>query len=139
MLRLVLPVSGLVAAVVCACGLVSSDVDDFKLRMPPQPFRLDSSDWSLPADTDYPQVACTAGGDECSAAELACGDDECQIDCDAGSCRARVRIGLRGQFDLAEDGPGYQALDGKTGVAITIDEIYFEIAENTLNVATPEL
>jgi hypothetical protein len=127
---------GLAAA---SCGLIDSSVTNFKLRFPPQDFQIDTADWHLTASTTVPQLSCSVGCE--SAAATFCSGGACRSTCDAGtqSCQATVPIALRNDIDLATEAPGFQDLADQPVISVTIDDVYFDIRENTLNVATPTL
>jgi hypothetical protein len=120
-----------------ACGLIDSSVTDFKLRFPRHDFQIDSADWRFADGASVPVVPCSACG---SAPEPICAGS-CGVECEASSqtCQARVTVLLRNDFDLAAQAPEFQQIADQPFLSVTIDDVYFDISQNSLNVATPEL
>jgi hypothetical protein len=124
------------------CGLIDSDVTDFDLSLPEREVRVDTADWELADTGELPAVDCTGGsagvcetsvGDFCGAEEVcagACGGDTCEIG---------IGVSLWHTLDLATDRPELMAIEGQPLVEVRIERVYYEIAENTLNVASPPL
>ncbi len=127
-------VLGVVAA---GCGLISTDVTSVTLGLPPQDFRIDSSDWRLPPGTT-PVIPCAG---DCTALSAAvCGQENCTAACGSDSvCYAKVPISLKNDFDLARDAPSYQQVSMLPAVSVTVQSVTFDISENTLNLDTPSL
>lgn len=122
-----------------ACGLVSSDIANIKLRFPKHDFRVDSADWGVPTGQTVPSVSCDLVSCSAVAAQF-CGGG-CTADCEepAHTCQAHIPIVLRNDYDLAAESPEYQTIADQPVVSVALDGIWFNIDENTLNVATPTL
>jgi hypothetical protein len=120
------------------CNLISSDVTTFSLSFPRKDFRIDSADWHLPGTATVPRVPCAIG---CAAAASSLCGSSCRADCDTSSdtCVGTVPVALRQDFNLATEAPEYKAISDQPFVSVTVDNVYFDIAENTFNVATPPL
>lgn len=121
-----------------ACGLISEDVADFKLRLPEKPFTVDSAAWGLllTAPT-VPEVPCSAN---CSDVALAwCREGACSSDCDGDRCQAHVALSMRQMFSLAMEAPELMALDEKAVITVSVDGISFRIDESSFGTATPPL
>jgi hypothetical protein len=123
--------------VVAGCGLISTDIASVDLSLPPQDFRIDSSDWMLPPGTT-PVVPCAG---DCSAlASTVCAQGTCTAQCGSDQvCFAKVPISLKNDFDLARDAPSYQDFASLPGLSVTVTGVSFDISENTLNLDTPSL
>jgi hypothetical protein len=129
------------AALVMAlgCGLISDDVARFDLRFPAKAFRVDTADWQVVGVDRVPTVACSQGCVE--SREALCGGSTCTVDCDGATstCQLHVNVSLYNNFDLAAEAPEYQRLADQPFLSVTIDEVFFQIDENTLNLPTPPL
>ncbi|HKA86186.1 MAG TPA: hypothetical protein VKE22_00920 [Haliangiales bacterium] len=123
--------------VAVGCGLISSDVTNISLALPPQDFRIDSSDWRMPPGAT-PIIPCAG---DCSALSAAvCTQQNCSVACGSDSvCYAKVTISLKNDFDLARDAPSYHQVSTLPAVSVTVQSVTFDISENTLNLATPSL
>jgi hypothetical protein len=121
------------------CGLIDSSVTDVRLRFPRHDFQIDTADWRLTAGSTVPTVPCGVGCE--SSAGTFCSGGACRASCDGGSqsCQAHVPFTLRNDFDLATEAPEFQRIADQPFISVTIDDVYLEITENTLNVATPAL
>src|SRR5215468_10541927 len=126
---------GLAALATAACGLLSSDITLVKLHLPAKSFSIDTADWRLPPATTVPMVPCSAG---CGSL---CSGGACTGTCNqaSGSCEADVPVSLKNDYNLATEAPDYQAFASLSVVSVTVDDIYFDISSNTLNVDTPAL
>lgn len=120
------------------CGLIDSDVAQLNLRFPKHDFKVDTTDWRL-AGAQVPSVSCQQVNCEQSGA-LFCGGG-CSASCNTGSntCQAAVPITLVNDFDLANEAPEYQKIGNQPVISVSIDDVYFDIGENTLDVITPVL
>lgn len=128
----------LVCLVPAGCGLISDDIARVDLRFPKHDFRVDSADWHL-VGTTVPSVPCAQVNCEAAAA-LFCGSN-CSASCDTGTntCQAAVTITLVNDFDLAKEAPEYQKIADQPVISVSIDDVYFDITENTFTVDTPAL
>jgi hypothetical protein len=127
-------VLGVVAA---GCGLIGTDLVSVSLDLPPQDFRIDSADWSLPPG-NTPIIPCAG---DCTALSAAvCNQQNCTVECGSDQvCFAKVPISLTNDFDLARDAPSYQQVATLPAVSVTVQSVTFDISENTLNLDTPSL
>jgi hypothetical protein len=126
------------ALAVGACGLVSKDIVDVKLRLPEKSFTLDADAWNLPPGT-APSVPCTAG---CATGQaVLCGSATCSADCDAatGTCQAHVTLSVSQSYDLTKESADYQAIGSQSLVTFGVDSIAVQVSSNSLDFATPEL
>jgi hypothetical protein len=118
-----------------ACGLLSNDITLVRLHLPAKSFSIDTADWRLPPSSTVPMVPCSAG---CGSL---CTGGACTGTCNqaSGNCEADVPVSLKNDYNLAAEAPDYQTFASLNVVSVTVDDIYFDISSNTLNVDTPEL
>jgi hypothetical protein len=129
-----------VAALVGGCGLIDSDIADFDLSLPRKTITLDTADWELQVTDQFPEVPCADTPGLCqAAAQDYCTGAGCFPMCDGTNCKVTVQVALWNTFDLAAEKPELAALEDEPVVNVTIDEISYQVSENTLNVPTPEL
>jgi hypothetical protein len=124
------------------CGLISSDIADVALKLPSRTVTVDTADWQMPEGDSFPAVDCSGEMAEVCSASIAelCGADGCAGSCgSAETCEALLAISLWNTFDLATESPELQQIDGQPLVSVTIQKVWFEVSENTLDVASPEL
>ncbi len=137
---LVLAAAALVCLPAASCGLISSDVTDFNLKLPEKPFNVDTADWMLSVQgSTMPAIACPAV--DCTAAtDMFCAQGACTADCDSGGhCQAHVAVAVSQKFDLAHESPELAKIDSQAGIKVTVEAITFVVKENTLNVTSPPL
>src|SRR5687768_2276728 len=93
------------AVVLLGCGLISSDVTRFDLRIPPRDFEVDTGDWALLGGSKVPRVECSLGCAE--SRDFFCGTGSCNTDCDEATqtCQVNVTIAVRNDYDLATEAP----------------------------------
>jgi len=123
-----------------ACGLIDSNVTDFDLSMPAKTFTIDSAQWDLAAQAQFPAIDCTTQ-DICSAGiDQACGNAAlCFGSCDGTNCQATVLVALSQGVNLLDEKPELAQIEDQPLVSVTIDRMWYEVSENTLNVGTPQL
>jgi hypothetical protein len=127
------------ALVLAACGLIDEDVTRINLSFPRHDFRIDSGDWRFVGST-LPSLACSI--DCAQTAAQFCGTGgPCSASCDEATqtCQVTVTVTLINDFNLATEAPAYQRLDDQTLISVSIDDVFFDISENTLTAATPPL
>jgi hypothetical protein len=139
-MRRLLLLCGLFAA---GCGLISSDITDFDLKFPKKDFTVDTAQWMLSSSVTmggtFPSVPCPPA-DCASAASMFCNAGACTADCStSATCTAHVGISIFQPFDLAHEESDLATINAQHGISVTVTAITFEISENTLNVATPQL
>jgi hypothetical protein len=136
MKRLLIPVALLSVA---ACGLISSDVTKSKLHFASDSFTVDTSSWNLPAGSSVPSVPCTATPDNCPAgASQVCGGSCTAVCGSGGTCQGHVPVTAHEDYDLSKDS-GFQQYANQSVLSVEVTALYFQIAQNSLNVATPVL
>jgi len=123
------------------CGLIDSNIADFDLSLPEKEILIDTSTWMLTSDATLPAIDCSNNAGICSAAvSQLCGSDICFGTCNATQeCDVKILVSLWHRFDLAQEKPELQQIEGKPLVSITINRIAFKVLENTLNIATPSM
>jgi hypothetical protein len=124
-------------ALLGACGLISSDVTDFSLRLPEKPFNVDTADWMLQIEGTVPAVPCPPA--DCSnQAATFCDSGACSSACDVGAhCDVTVPIHIFNAFDLATEAPELMKLDAQAIISVTVDSVAFRIDSNSFTTASP--
>jgi hypothetical protein len=119
-----------------SCTLIDPDITNFELGFPSHDFRLSSDDWDVPTGT-VPPVSCNVG---CENVESQfCSGDACSVDCDGTNCEGHASVSLLNTYNLATEAPEYRQIADQPIVEVSVDDIWFDITENTMNVATPDL
>jgi hypothetical protein len=141
MLRLLC--TGVLAAMLGACGLIDSNVTDFDLSMPAKTFTVDTAQWDLMGDgnDEFPAIDCSGQPGVCSAGIAeACGNEAlCFGSCaTTDTCQALVLVALSQGVNLLDEKPELAQIEDQPLVSVTVDRIYYTVDENTLNVSTPE-
>ena len=136
---------GLITAMIAGagapgCGLIDIEVADLDLSMPERSFTIDTAQWELTGDSTFPSIDCANQPQICSAAVVqVCGGALCFGSCGGASCEALLALQLWSTVDLFGEKPELQAIGERTLATVEIDRVYYEVAENTLNIDTPEL
>lgn len=142
-LRAVVGALGLVTALgVTGCGLISSDVTDFDLTLPPKKFTIDAGHWNIDqakANT-YLDTSCASNNQLCSSvAQNACSAG-CTGTCNAvQKCDLVLDVSLSKSVDLVAEKPELKSINDQPVIKVTIDSVTYDVSHNDLNVATPEL
>jgi hypothetical protein len=136
-----LVVLGLGAA---GCGLLDPDIASFDLDLPPKEFVVDTNDWELAVTgATFPAIDCSPDPGICAAAagQLCTGGGAtCFAACGAaGTCEATVLVQLWDDVNLAAESEELSSLDGSAVITVTINRMWFDVTENTMNADTPEL
>ena len=136
-----LRLGALISVLVSGCGLISSDVTNFNLDLPDKSFVIDTMSWNV--DQMMAQSAlntpCTSNG-QC----MAVAENACQMDC-SGTCNPQSRctinldVGLHTPIDLVMEKPELKQINDKAVIEVEIDDVFYMVSQNTLNVATPEI
>lgn len=122
-----------------ACGLISSDVDNFVLELPEWRFTVDMSMSGIAGSGQMPDLSCPPV--DCAAQNgTFCPDGGCEVVCGEDTkCRVSAGISLYRMVNLANEKPELASLDSRSGVSVGIDEISFLIEVNTLSMDLPTL
>lgn len=134
----------LIAVLVCAnsigCGLIDSDITRFDLRVSDKRFTVDTADWNLTTEASFPAIPCADTPGVCSAGIMqACGNEAaCFGSCDGTNCRALVLVAEAAPVDLAAERPELQRVAQQPVIDVGVERVFYNVTENTLNVATPE-
>lgn len=137
---------GAVAAAALAlqgCGLISSDVANFDLKLKDKQFSIDATGWQV----DQTQAdlllgtSCTGMTNICEAAAMAACADDCRGACNLTTqkCELALDVSLYRAIDLQMDQPELMSIDSEPVIKVTIDAMTYAVTSNTLNVATPEI
>ena len=136
MLRLLLVAAA--AAGATACGLIDESVDDFSLALPEKEFRVDSEMMGLVGGSGtFPSVQCPAFDCASMSSTFCMPDSSCSVSCGAGgTCEAATTITLYQMIDMASEKPELAMIDKQSGISVTIDEITFNVEQNTFAAET---
>lgn len=138
-LRSVVLVIGLVSG--SGCGLISSDVTNFDLTLPDKDFTVDASTWQV-SDSEaqtFLSLSCGSSPKLCaSAVQQAC-PMNCSGECNAATqtCDLSLDVSLYQTVDLLVERPELNSINDQPVIKVTIDSVAWEVASNTLTVATP--
>jgi len=130
------------AGALAGCGLIDPDITDFDLSLPPKEFEVNTDQWELTVtDATFPAVDCSADPGICSAgASMFCTGANCFASCgDNNTCEVLVQVDLWTTVNLAVEKPELSKIEGQPIVSVTIDRVWFDVVENTMNVDAPEL
>lgn len=124
------------------CGLISSDVTNFDLQ-DSKSFTIDASAWQVNSSQaqQFLSTSCANAPMVCgAAAQQACGMN-CTGTCDATThtCDLSLAVSIYQLVDLQNDNSGLAQIKNEPVIKVTIDSVTYDITQNTLNVATPEL
>lgn len=124
------------------CGLISSDVTNFDLTLPAKSFSVDTGSWNVSqgAADLYLNNSCS-GNQICSSAVTAACAMGCAGECDATShtCDLKLQVAVHQGIDLVTEKPELKTINDQPLIKVTIDSVQYEVALNTLSVATPEM
>ena len=124
------------------CGLISSDVTNFDLTLPDKTFTVDTAQWMLKNVDTVTSTSCAANPGACGAlAQGACKQGQCFGSCDTTTqtCDLKVLISLYQMVDLITEKPELKTINDQPLVGVHIDKLEYQVTDNTLNVATPEM
>jgi hypothetical protein len=125
------------------CGLISSDVTNFDLTLPPKKFTIDTGGWKVDktAADLYLRQSCTMSQTCNSAVQLACAMG-CSGSCNMAqpqTCDLSLDVSLSQKVDLVMERPELKSINDEPVIKVTIDSVTYEVVSNTLNVDTPEV
>jgi hypothetical protein len=131
----------MMVATSASCGLISSDVTNFNLDLPDKNFSIDTASWNV-----NQQAAMTVLNTMCSSSSQCqtAAENACAMDC-SGTCNASMRctinldVGLHSSVNLLMEKPELQQINDKSVIEVEIDDVTYVVAQNTLNVGTPEI
>lgn len=124
------------------CGLIDPDITQFNLSLPDQEFTIDTAQWGLSGDATFPAIPCDPANDMCDdLTDLVCSSPECRGYCapEQMTCRVEVSVALSESINLVEEKPELQTIDNQPFLQVTIDEVLYEVEENSLNFDSPEV
>lgn len=129
-------------APLAGCGLVDSNITNFDLALPDKTFTIDTANWGLTDIGTFTSTTCAPSPDPCAAAAAqACTSGNCLAQCNATShtCDLTLLVGLFTMVDMQAEKPELSTIQDEPIISVTIDAINYQVTENTLNVATPEM
>jgi hypothetical protein len=125
------------------CGLISSDVTDVSIQLPDKKFSIDTAAFQI-NDTE----AHAALSQSCAASPSACSGIATQV-CSQGctglcatstqTCDFNLDVNVVQPVNLLAEQPDLKTFSDQSVVKIGIDSVTYEITNNTLNIATPEI
>jgi hypothetical protein len=135
-----LAVFGLLA--VSGCGLISSDVTNFDLTLPNKNFSVDTGSWNVSqaAADVYLNHSCTTN-QVCTSAVAAACPMGCAGECNTTShtCDLKLQVAVHQPIDLVTEKPELKTINDQPVIKVAIDSVQYEVALNTLDVATPQM
>jgi hypothetical protein len=141
---------GLGVGALGGCGLISSDVTNFDLTLDKQ-FTIDATNWKIDTtkatslftpDGKLQGLPCGSSPSVCSSAvTAACPMGGCTGTCNMTSnfCELSLDISLSQPVDLSKEQPELQTLNSEPVIKVSIDRVSYDVANNNLTVATPEI
>ena len=127
---------------ISGCGLIDPDITQFNLSLPDQEFTIDTSQWGLSGDATFPAIPCDPANDICEQlTDQVCSGPECVGFCDVerATCKVRVSVALSESINLVEEKPELQTIENQPFLKVTIDQVVYEVLENSLNFDSPEI
>jgi hypothetical protein len=125
------------------CGLISSDVTNFDLTLPPKKFTIDTGVWKVDktAADLYLKQPCTMSQTCNSAVQAACAM-WCSGSCNMAqpqTCDLSLDVSFSQPVNLVMERPELKTINDEPVIKVTIDSVTYEVLSNTLDVATPEV
>jgi hypothetical protein len=142
--RLAAAVLGLSLAT--GCGLISSDVTNFDLKLPDKRFTIDASGWQVDTSNKslfnngmLAAVPCSSMPTVCSSAVAKACSSDCSGSCDAvaDSCVLSLDVSRPLKVDLLTEQPDLKTINDQPVVKVSIDSVTYAVTSNTLDVDTP--
>ncbi len=124
------------------CNLIDPDITHFDLSLPEKDFTVDTTQWGLADQGTFPTIDCMPENDICAqATQSVCEQGDCAGVCDAGTnlCKVTVTVALSRQIDLIAEKPELETIEQQPFINVTIDQVEYEVNENTLNFDSPAL
>ena len=123
------------------CGLVDSSTTTYDVSPPDQTFTIDVDAQGFDNIGSVIGLQCNPPAGVCAvAAAEACPSGQCSSTCDGtGHCAIAASLELFARIDVAEGRPELMSINSQDKLVVTIDEISYQVTENTLNFATPSL
>ncbi len=113
-----------------SCNFISTDVDDFNFHLPEKEFTVDTEQFGMDWEGDFPEIQCPANP---------CPDGEAFF-CDSGTCAAKAEYSLQSNIVRLKDEVEELAVVGaQDQVTVKFKYIQMEVVSNTLNYAMPPL
>ncbi|HXJ18962.1 MAG TPA: hypothetical protein VMT03_01925 [Polyangia bacterium] len=139
-----LPLHGLLAVLLCGCGLISSDLTKLTFDLPNQTYSFDTAKWgNLPppaVGATFPSISCTSDAQCCNDGSLV--GVSCSmtpLTCPASTCEAQIPESTYSPVNLAMQVGALATFPGHSLVDVTIESITYTVSDNTLNVDLPPI
>jgi len=131
------------AGVLAGCGLISSDVTDFSIKLPDKKFSIDATGWQID-QTQASQLlamSCASAPTVCNtAAQNVCSGASCSGTCNASkTCELSLDVSVVQSVDLLMEAPDLKTVSDQSVVKVAIDSVTFEVTNNNLNIDTPDI
>ncbi|HEY0194500.1 MAG TPA: hypothetical protein VGC42_25485 [Kofleriaceae bacterium] len=126
------------------CGLISSDVTDFSIKLPDKKFSIDATAWQVDQDKASAlfKMSCAASTMVCnSAAQAICTGASCTGTCSASTqtCELSLQVSVSQPVDLLMEAPDLKSVSDQSVVKVAVDTVTYEVTTNSLNIDTPDL
>jgi hypothetical protein len=129
------------ALLLASCGLISSDVTDVEIRLPDKNFTINTGGWKV-SQSDADRFL----SQSCSSQPSVCGSEVAQVcpmgctgSCNAQTCDLSLDISLAQPVNLLTEQPELKSFSNQSVIKVGVDSVTYEVSNNTLNIATPEL
>jgi hypothetical protein len=130
------------AGVIAGCGLISSDVTDFDLKLPDKKFSIDTDGWQIDqskADVFLMQ-SCASNPTVCSSAVQQACTMGCSGTCNTSkTCDLSLDVSVVQPVNLLMEEPDLKTVSDQSVLKVSIDSVTYEVTANSLNVDTPPI
>jgi hypothetical protein len=136
-------------ALASGCGLISSDVTDFALSLPPRKFTIDATGWQVDtkagtlfgSDGKLAPVSCNSMPSMCGAAVATACSMGCSGACNSmtNSCELTLDVSRSQMVDLVSEQPELKSVNDQSVIKVSIDSVTYRVDSNSLTVATPAI
>ena len=130
------------SAWLAGCGLISSDITEFDLTLPDKNFSINIDGWQVDRAkaADYLDVDCaSAPPTACNAAVQQVCTMSCSGSCSQSThtCDLSLDVSLAQMVNLVMERPELKSVNDQSVIKVTVDNVTYEVTQNTLNIDTP--
>lgn len=127
------------------CGLISSDVTDFSIRLPDKKFSIDATGWRVD-QTKASQLfgmSCLSNPMICSSfaqSTSVCSGASCTGSCGSkNTCELALQVSVVQPVDLLMEAPDLKSVSDQSVIKVAVDTVTYEVSTNSLNIDTPDI
>lgn len=132
-----------ITSALAGCGLISSDVTDFSIKLPDKKFSIDATGWQVDQAkaSALLMMSCASTPSICNAAAQAvCSGASCSGTCNAAkTCELSLQVSVVQPVDLLMEAPDLKSVSDQSVIKVAVDSVTYEVTANKLNVDTPEI